>query len=102
MKTRLELHEELCDLLGSRHVYFQPPESLKLEYPCFVYSRNADFVHRANNQPYLYEHNYQLMYITDDPETEMPIRVLRRFQKCRSGGPFVSDNLNHFPFDIYY
>ena len=38
MKTRLELDEELVKILGSKNVYFQPPESLKLNYPAIVYS----------------------------------------------------------------
>lgn len=102
MKRRIELHNELCGFLGPTNVYFQPPESMKLSYPCFVYSRNADFARRANNRLYLYEHNYQLTYITDDPETDMPLRLLRKFPKCRQGQPFVSDNLYHFPFDLNY
>lgn len=102
MKERLELHDKLCELLGSSHAYFQPPESMKLSYPCFVYSRNVDHAAKANNRLYMYGHNYQLTYITDDSETDMPLRVLRKFPKCRQGQPFVSDNLYHFPFDLNY
>ena len=32
MDRRLKLHEELCDILGSRNVYFQPPETVKMKY----------------------------------------------------------------------
>ena len=39
MKTRYELHEFLCEILGSRNVYFQPPESVKMKYPAIVYER---------------------------------------------------------------
>ena len=42
MKTRYELHEFLCEILGSRNVYFQPPESVKMKYPAIVYER-TDF-----------------------------------------------------------
>lgn len=38
MGTRLELQNKLEELLGSRHVYFQPPESVKMEYPAIKYS----------------------------------------------------------------
>ena len=37
MTRRNELHEKFCDLLGSRNVYFQPPESVRLVYPCIIY-----------------------------------------------------------------
>ena len=39
MDRRLQLHEELCSVLGSRNVYFQPPETIKLTYPCIIYSK---------------------------------------------------------------
>lgn len=39
MANRLNLHEEFATLLGSNNVYFQPPESVKLNYPCIKYSR---------------------------------------------------------------
>ena len=40
LNDRLALHELLCEKLGSRNVYFQPPESIKMKYPAIVYSRN--------------------------------------------------------------
>lgn len=39
MGTRLELQSKLVELLGSKHVYYQPPESVKIEYPAIVYSK---------------------------------------------------------------
>ena len=102
MKSRLDLHDELTTLLGSSHAYFQPPESVKMIYPCFVYSRNIDHTARANNRLYSYRHAYHLTYITDDSETNMPYLVLMTFPMSSQGRPFVSDNLYHFPFDIYY
>ena len=39
-KTREELHELLVSVLGSRNVYFQPPESIRMQYPAIVYARN--------------------------------------------------------------
>ena len=40
MKTRLELQNKLEELLGFRHVYYQPPESVKMEYPAIRYSKS--------------------------------------------------------------
>ena len=37
MERRLELHEALCEVLGSRNVYFQPPDNVTMRYPCFVF-----------------------------------------------------------------
>lgn len=102
MKERIDLHNELCYIIGTSQAYYQPPESMRLRYPCFVYERNPGYTTRANNQLYHYEHNYQLTYITDDSETDVPLTVLGHFQKCRYERSFVSDNLYHHVFDLYY
>ena len=52
MASRLALQTKLEELLGSRHVYYQPPESLKMEYPAIRYSKNDIRVDRANNNSY--------------------------------------------------
>lgn len=38
MANRLDLQALLEDLLGSRNVYYQPPESVKMNYPTIVYA----------------------------------------------------------------
>ena len=38
MANRLDLQALLEDLLGSRNVYYQPPESVKMNYPAIVYA----------------------------------------------------------------
>ena len=38
MANRLDLQALLEDLLGSRNVYYQPPESDKMNYPAIVYA----------------------------------------------------------------
>ena len=40
MDSRPNLQTMLEQILGSRNVYFQPPESLKLNYPAIVYKRS--------------------------------------------------------------
>ena len=50
MASRHELHDELKELLGTNRCYFQPPESIKLEYPCIIYKRDPSDILRADNQ----------------------------------------------------
>ena len=38
MDSRLKLQELLEKLLESKNVYYQPPESKKMEYPAIKYS----------------------------------------------------------------
>ena len=38
MASRLDLQTFLEELLESKNVYFQPPESVKMKYPAIVYA----------------------------------------------------------------
>ena len=40
MASRLNLHNSLIEALGTKSVYFQPPESVKLVYPCIIYEES--------------------------------------------------------------
>lgn len=101
MNRRLELHEILCDILGSRNVYFQPPESIKLLYPCIVYSCSDIDVRFANNKPYSNEKAYTITVIDKNPDGPFP-DLISLLPMCRFDRHFTSDNLNHYVFTIYY
>lgn len=102
MASRLELHEELCELLESRHVYFQPPESVKLVYPCIVYGLSGIDQLKANDRSYKTNKRYDVTIIDYDPDSELPDKILDRFVNCSFDRSFVSDNLNHWVFTLYY
>lgn len=102
-KSRLDLHEILVDILGSRNVYFQPPESVKLQYPCIVYERSNYFVNSADNIDYRVLKEYTITVIDKNPDSEIPDKVARLpYCNYRPGGHFVVDNLNHDVFTLYY
>lgn len=101
MASRLNLQSDLEKLMGSRNVYFQPPESLKLKYPCIVYDEIRGRTFRANDKLYLYRKAYNLIVIDKDPDSEIPDR-LRELPLCDTDRIYVSDNLYHFSFTLYY
>lgn len=102
MADRIDLHEELCDVLGSRNVYFQPPESVKMKYDAIRYALGGKTIARANNKAYRSTNQYEGVVITKDPDTTTPDKLIARFEMCSVGRPYVSDNLHHYPFTIYY
>lgn len=102
MDRRLQLHEELCSILGSRHAYFQPPESVKLSYPCIIYGRNNADTKHADNVPYLYRKQYELTIITKDPDDPLVDAVATHFQSIRFNRHYTADNLNHDVFLLYW
>lgn len=102
MKTREELHEELCDVLGSRHVYFQPPENLKIKYPCIVYNLEAMDNRKADNIRYISYDRYLLTVISDDPDFDCFIKLMDRFDMCDLDRAATSEGLNHWYLTLYW
>lgn len=101
MHNRLDLHELLCEVLGSRNVYYSPPESVKIKYPAIVYSRSDIDNKFANDTVYKQSHVYSITVIDDDPDSEI-VKRMSLIPRCKFDRHFVSDNLNHDTFTIYY
>ena len=97
---RLELHEILCGILGSRHVYYQPPESVKMMYPAIVYELDRVDKNHADNGVYLFHERYSATVISKDPDTPILEKMIR-LPNCRFNRAYKSDNLNHYVFEIY-
>lgn len=101
VSRRLELHEILCELLGSRYVYFQPPESIKMNYPAIVYSLDDIDSLYANNGVYLSGKKYEVIVIDADPDSEL-IDKVAALPTCQFDRHYTKDNLNHDVFTLYY
>ena len=101
MSNRLKLHELLCETLGSRQVYFQPPESVQMKYPAIVYSRNRIDNEHANDGVYMQSPSYSITVIDKNSDSEIVERV-SRLPMCRFDRRFTADNLNHDTFTVYY
>lgn len=101
MASRLKLQTLLETLLGSRNVYYQPPESVKMSYPAIVYSRNSIDNTHANNAVYGQSLSYEITVIDKNPDSEIVTRV-SRLPRCRFDRHFTSDNLNHDVFTLYF
>jgi hypothetical protein len=99
MGTRLELHTLLLSIVGS--VYFQPPASIQLVYPCIIYQRSLIKSSYANNSPYTHDKQYTLTVIDSNPDSTIPDDV-SRLDKCRFDRHFTKDGLNHDIFTLYY
>lgn len=101
MAPRLELHSLLKTVLGSDNVYFQPPPTLQMKYPCIVYSRDRVDTNFANNDPYKIEKRYQVTVIDPNPDSEIPDRV-SRLRSCIFNRFYTADNLNHDVYTLFF
>ena len=100
MNDRLALHEKLCEMLGTRNVYFQPPESVKLSYDAIVYFRDGIQNRHAENGVYNQNDRYEITLISKKPDNPTT-RKLSLLPKCRFDRSYVSDNLYHDTFTLY-
>ena len=101
MASRLNLHEMLCGILGSRCVYFQPPASVKMQYPAIVYSRRSIDNVYANDGVYDQHDSYEITWIGEDPDCDV-VRDISKLPHCKYDRHFTSDNLHHDVFTLYY
>jgi len=102
MARRLQLHEKLCEILGSRNAYFQPPPSVKLNYPCIIYKIAKRERTKANNASYIKRIRYDVTVITKDPDSDLPDRLLDSFLYIEHDRTYPADNLYHDVFTLYY
>ena len=101
MPSRLKLQTLLEEILGSRNVYFQPPESVKMNYPAIVYGLEDIKNTFANDRVYLSKRKYLITVIDEDPDSPIVGRVAS-LPSCRFNRHFESDNLNHDVFILQF
>ena len=102
MGTRKELNDKFKEILGNTNVYFQPPESVKLKYDCIVYKVVPPYTRTANNFIYILQHKYQVTYITSNPNTTIPDKMLLSFMHIDMVNEFVNEGLYHYVFELYF
>lgn len=102
--SRFEARRLLLDAklrLLCKNVYFQPPESVKMKYPCIVYHRATGDTQFANNIPYLRRPLYDITVIDLDPDSPIIDAFWKAFPLARFNRHFTYDNLNHDSFMLY-
>lgn len=82
------------------NVYFQPPNGLKMEYPCIVYKLNAEDVQHADNGKYRLNEGYQVTVMDRDPDGVLR-KMVSSLPMCKFDRSFASENLNHYFFNLF-
>ena len=101
MAPRLELDQILRDILESTNVYFQPPESVKMDYPAIVYQRDYATTQFADDQPWRTTKRYMITVIDKNPDSTIPDKVAK-LPMCSFSRHFTADNLNHDSYTIFF
>lgn len=98
-RPRPELQTLLETLCGN--VYFQPPPSLALSYPCIVYEREDIETDYADNVPWNFAKRYSVTIIDRDPDSVIPDQVAK-LPTAAFDRHFTNDGLNHDVFRIFF
>lgn len=99
MAPRQQLHDILTAI--TPNVYFQPPENVRMEYPCIVYNRDFLDTKFADNEPFSLTKRYMVTVIDRDPDSDIPDRVaelpMSTFNRF-----FAADGLNHDVYQVFF
>jgi hypothetical protein len=101
MDKRLQLQSRLEAILGSEHVYFQPPANVQMRYPAIVYARDYASTQFAENSPYRLTTRYMVTIIDRNPDSLIPDKVAS-LPMCLFSRHYASENLNHDVFSLYF
>ena len=93
-----DLYTQLKDIVD--YVYFQPPESVKLQYPCVIYSLKDIKARKADNMPYTTSLGYSLLFMTKDPKDERIISFMN-LEHCKFDRYYSADNVHHYSYTVY-
>lgn len=101
MASREALQTKLEVLLGSRNVYYQPPESLKMKYPAIRYSRSDIDSKHADNMKYSNFNRYEIIIIDNRPDNDV-IKKILELPLSSYNRHYVAENLNHDVINLYF
>ena len=101
MADRLELHSVFQELLGSSNVYYQPPESIKMQYDAIRYSKKNIASKYANDRKYSMTDCYEVIVISRLPDNPV-IKKLLSLPYCSYDRHYIADNLHHDVLTIYW
>jgi len=98
-----QLRSELQSLLETLadNVYFQPPPTIQMKYPCIIYHRDSRNTFFADNQPYKHKKRYQVTVVDADPDSDIPEKVAA-LSLCSYERFFTADNLNHDVYNLFF
>ena len=101
-ERRIELQHIFEDILGSKNVYFQPPETQKLKYPCILYFKSNARAWFADDIKYIRRQGYTVTLVEYDPDSDLEERISEALTFTRTDSYYRSEGLNHTKLTIFY
>lgn len=103
MKHMTDVGDILARVIGDEDkVHFQPPESVKLTFPCILFKFEGFKEFFANDGRHMLREKYTATHIYREPEADLKEEVLSAFLFASFDRPYIADNLYHDVYTIYY
>lgn len=94
MTNRLTLQHKLEEILGSKNVYYNPPESQKMEFPCIVYNLSYIEQIHADNKKYLDYTTYKITVVSRLPD-HPSIKAILELPMTKFSTNFTKNSFYH-------
>lgn len=103
MKTWSDLQAMLQELMGENvKVWYQPPENLKLKYPCIIFGISNALIDYADNNPYQIHKRYTVTLMTKTADNHEMLDKLLNLPLCTFDREFINDDIVHDVFTLYF
>lgn len=102
VRDRKELGKKFRQILGNNNVYFSPPDSKQMRYPCIRYNFASAVSQHADNRLYKLNLRYEVILITKSVDDLDLVEKMLELPMCSMDRQYFADGLNHYVFTIYY
>lgn len=93
-----ELINHFKTVVGIPNIYYEPPEDVKMKYPCVRFQRRRFATQQADNVNYIVHEQFEATLIYKAPDSPLPRRLLMSTPMCSHDRHYTASNLSH---DVY-
>lgn len=102
MASWSDLRADLIRISGTENVYYQPPPNVRMKFPCIRFKLEQVDVKYASNSVYMFKNKYQFTYISNVVSDDLVREFISKLRYCTFDRSYVSDNLYHYVFTVFY
>lgn len=102
MRKKTDYIQKTLQEIGVKNVYIDPPENIKMKYPCMRVRLNTGRSRYASNKVHIFTPSWEMIYIGYEPDEEMIPKIMHAFPQVSYTRHYTADNLHHNSFILYY
>lgn len=101
-RDRKDLGMIYRQILGNDNVYFSPPSSKQMKYPCIKYDLSDMSAVYADNRLYNLMYRYEVVLITHMADNSDLLEKILSLPFTRLDRTYYVEGLHHYVFTVYY